>query len=391
MCDTTTPTGPHRSPATRPGDLDDALRTAIGRTAVLRQCFYLVVLATALAGQVTGAVHTLHTPPAAAIPAVAALELGGVVVLANADLRRRLGERALGTRLLSALIAAAATTFNALAHPDHLTGGFYAGMSTLGYLVWTMHAGNQRRDRLRATGHLPPTTPAYELLHHWARHPRRTLRARSLAKADPSLDLYSSLTTAQHHLDTERRHRTITAVLRHTIRTTIDPATADLTLAIYNLNHIADRLTQHADYDTLTTLITTNLTTTHTSPRTHNTDTDTDAIRTTRTTAQPGTETPTRPTPPAQSRRRPARTTPTDYQPTSDKDAAMYAAWQHHTATGRQPSGADLARAAGQPNDNTGIGRRAARRYRQTHHQQPTNHTEHEPTDINTSRDQHRR
>jgi hypothetical protein len=52
------------------------------------------------------------------------------------------------------------------------------------------------------------------------------------------------------------------------------------------------------------------------------------------------------------------------YEPNSIEDAAMHRAWQQIVAAGRTPSGADLARAAGRPDDSTGIGRKAARRYR---------------------------
>ncbi|MCY1144000.1 DUF2637 domain-containing protein [Actinoplanes sp. Pm04-4] len=55
------------------------------------------------------------------------------------------------------------------------------------------------------------------------------------------------------------------------------------------------------------------------------------------------------------------------YQPVSEQDRAMYEVWLRATATGRRLSGADLARAAGRSNDNTGTGRRAARRYTDAH------------------------
>ena len=45
----------------------------------------------------------------------------------------------------------------------------------------------------------------------------------------------------------------------------------------------------------------------------------------------------------------------------------MYQAWCEAMAAGREPTGADLARAAGRTNDATGIGRRAAHRYRDAH------------------------
>jgi hypothetical protein len=237
------------------GELDADLARLVRRTSVVRQGFYVVVLLVALAGQVSGAVETLHIPLAAAIPAVSALELGGIVVLANADVRRRLGERAIASRLLSVAIAAAAVTFNWLAHADHLLGGFFAGMSALGYLVWLMHTENQRRDRLRIKGDLPPTTPAYEIGGHWLRHPWLTMRARALAKADPRLGLYDSLASARADIRRERRQAAIAKVLHRKIRSAVDPRTADIAIAVYDLDEIAARLADRADYDGLTSLI----------------------------------------------------------------------------------------------------------------------------------------
>ena len=235
--------------------LDAALQRSVKRASVMRQCFYVVVLLVALAGQVSGAVEALGIPLVAAIPAVGALELGGIVVLANADVRRRLGERAIGSRLLSAAIAVGAVAFNWLAHDDHLLGGFFSGMSALGYLVWLTHTENQRRDRLRATGDLPPTTPAYEVFGHWLRHPFLTLRAKSMAKADPELGLYTSIAAARAETRRDRRQRAIAKVLHRKIRSAVDPKTADIALAVYDLEEIAARLARRADYDGLTDLI----------------------------------------------------------------------------------------------------------------------------------------
>ena len=55
------------------------------------------------------------------------------------------------------------------------------------------------------------------------------------------------------------------------------------------------------------------------------------------------------------------------YEPTSDDDQAMYQVWLRGVADGEEPSGADLARATGRTDDVTGVGRRAARRYRHAH------------------------
>ena len=235
--------------------LDADLARTLRHTSWMRQGFYVVVLLVALAGQVSGAVEALHIPVAAAVPAVGALELGGIVVLANADVRRRLGERAVASRVLSAAIAAGAVAFNWLAHANHLLGAFFAGMSALGYLVWLMHTENQRRDRLRVKGDLPPTSPAYEVVGHWLRHPWLTQRAKGMAKADPRLGLYESLAAARAEVRRERRQAAISKVLHRKIRSAVDPKTADIAIAVYDLDEIATRLADGADYDGLTALI----------------------------------------------------------------------------------------------------------------------------------------
>ncbi|MGI5521468.1 hypothetical protein ACQEUX_10965 [Micromonospora sp. CA-259024] len=244
------------APGAKPPEVWDAeLAKAVRQVAALRTGFYVVVLLIALGGQVSGAMEALGMPLYVALPAVGALELGGVVVLANADVRRRLGEGAMLSRVLSAGIAAAAVAFNWLAHSNHLEGGFYAGMSLLGYLVWLMSSENQRRDRLRARQQLPPTTPGYEPVGHWLRHPWLTRRARSLAKADPDLGLYGSLDAARAQIRAERRQAALSKVLRRKISRALDATTADIALAVYDLDEIAVRLAEQADYDGLTALI----------------------------------------------------------------------------------------------------------------------------------------
>ncbi|GIH16102.1 DUF2637 domain-containing protein [Rugosimonospora africana] len=55
------------------------------------------------------------------------------------------------------------------------------------------------------------------------------------------------------------------------------------------------------------------------------------------------------------------------YEPVSEEDAVMYETWRAGIAVGQEPTGADLARAAGRADDATGLGRKAARRYRDAH------------------------
>src|SRR4051812_8964234 len=53
--------------------VDAQLQKAVRQSGHLRRGFYVVVLLVALAGQVTGAMQSLHTPLLFAVPAVAAL------------------------------------------------------------------------------------------------------------------------------------------------------------------------------------------------------------------------------------------------------------------------------------------------------------------------------
>src|SRR5258706_14281894 len=87
------------------GELDADLVRSVRRASWMRQGFYVVVLVVAMAGQVTGAIEALHIPLIAAVPAVGALELGGGGGVGNADVRRRLGVRALASQPLSAAVA----------------------------------------------------------------------------------------------------------------------------------------------------------------------------------------------------------------------------------------------------------------------------------------------
>ncbi|MDG4795014.1 hypothetical protein [Micromonospora sp. WMMD1082] len=270
------------------GALDPQLAHAVRQAARMRALFYVVVLLVALTGQVIGATQKLDVHLLIAIPAVATLELGGVVVMTNADVRRRLGERSLGSRILSAAVAAAAVTLNWLSHDDVLAAGFFAGMSTLGYLVWLIHAENMRRDRLRATGALPATTPAYELLDHWIRHPRTTRRARSLARADRTLGLYDSFHAARAELRREHRDAAIAKILRRKIKAAVDPTTATIAEHVYDLNEIAARLAATADYDGLTQLIATDLAPTRIASRTDRPGPRRRRLRPTRTTRLDG-------------------------------------------------------------------------------------------------------
>lgn len=221
--------------------------------------FYAVVALIALAGQTGAAVEWLRWPLLFALGAVAAVEFGGIVLSVYGDHRRRLGERALAARILSAAVAAGAVAVNWLGHADRLQAGFFAGMSALGYLVWLLHSGARRRDQLRASGDLPPVPPVYGAWS-WLRHPGLTRRARALALADPSLGLYASLAAAREAMRTERRQAAVAALLRRKLAEGRDELAAEIAVSVYDLDEVAARLAAGADYDGLAALLAADLT-----------------------------------------------------------------------------------------------------------------------------------
>jgi hypothetical protein len=233
---------------------------ASGRTAdVLGSLFYVTVAAIALAGQVAAASSWLHWRWVFAVPAVGALELGGIALAARADFRRRLGESAVAARVLSAAVAVFAVVFNWVGHGDRLAGGFFAGMSALGYSVWLINSGDRRRDQLRAAGKLGATPPVYGLVR-WVRQPWLTRRARSLAVADPSLGLHGSLSAAVEQVRVERRRAAIAKALARKLSKGLDPVSAEIAIHTYDLDRIAAGLAEGADYAGLTALLAADLT-----------------------------------------------------------------------------------------------------------------------------------
>jgi hypothetical protein len=226
---------------------------------VIGGVFYATVALIALVGQTMSATEWLRWPAMFAAPAVAALELGGIALTAHADVRRRLGERAVAARLMSAAVAAFAVVFNWLGHGDHRQGAFFAGMSALGYGVWLINAGARRRDQMRSDGTLPPVAPVYGWVR-WVRHPLHTWQARALALATPQLGLYGSLAQATADTRRARREATIAAILHRKLKAAKDPLTAELATTVFDLNEIAARLTAGADYAGLTAMIAADLT-----------------------------------------------------------------------------------------------------------------------------------
>jgi hypothetical protein len=251
---------PGQAPDTRRPTGGQPARAVSGKPAnVLGAAFYTVVAAVALAGQAIAAVHWLDWHWLPALAAVSALELGGIALAARADFRRRLNESAIASRLLSAAVAVFAVVFNWLGHDDHLQGGFFAGMSALGYGVWLINAGDRRRDQLRAERKLPPTAPSYGLVQ-WLRQPWITRGARLAALKNPSLGLFESLDAARAAVRVERRNAALAEVLNRMLTKDRDALYAQLAVNSYDLNEIAVRVAATADYDGLAAQIAVHLT-----------------------------------------------------------------------------------------------------------------------------------
>jgi DNA-binding transcriptional ArsR family regulator len=216
--------------------------------------FYGAVALIALAGATGAAMRWLAWPLLAALGAVAALELGGITLSAWADFRMRLGERAYAARALSAAVAVFAVVVQYAGHPNRLQAVFFAGMSALGYGVWLIQSGARRRDQLRAAGMLPAVPPAYGA-GAWLRHPGLTRRARRLALADPTLGLYGSLDAARAQVRAERRHAAIATALHTKLSAAVDKTTAQIATNTFDLEAIARRLADGADYDGLAAIL----------------------------------------------------------------------------------------------------------------------------------------
>lgn len=244
----------------RPTSVDDrSLVTSTRRitgalSAHTNRLFYAVVLGISLTGAGLAARGWLDWHTLFAFLAVAAVELGGVALSVHAEERRRKGERAVVARILSALVAVGAVAVNWFGHSDH-TGqaSFFAGMSALGYTVWLIDSGARRRDALRQDGKLDETAPFYGL--EWGRHPWLTRRARTLALADPTLGRQGSLAAARAEVKTERRQAAISAALRERITKQMGEGLAEIAVQTYDLDEIAKRLAEQADYDRLTAII----------------------------------------------------------------------------------------------------------------------------------------
>lgn len=254
------------------------LTAAIHRRPTL--ALYAVVLAVSITGASQAAAGWLEWVLPAAVAAVAAAELGGVVLSIHADRRRNLGESALPARVLAAAVAAMAVAVNWFGHygPTGRQLGqaaFFAGFSALGFLVYLIDSAAGRRDALRAAGKLADTPPVYGLAQ-WVRHPGITRRARRLAAATaevraaelaatgecstPRLGMLASLAAAAAEVRADRRHAAIASALRSRIKAAAGSTMAEIAVHTYDLGRVAAELAGSADYAGLTGILAAELT-----------------------------------------------------------------------------------------------------------------------------------
>ena len=216
----------------------------------LTYVFYAAIVAIAGIGCATAATRWTDWPLWAILPAVGLLELSAVALLVRADHRRRLGERAVSYRVLAVAVGALAVAINVFGHlPNTLAAAFFGGFSALGLGVALLMSGDRRRDHLRATGNLPPTTPAYGAWQ-WTWHPLTTWRAKEAAKREPELGLYGSLAAAAEGKRGERRHAALKALLLDLIGQKYgDPLVAELVAATVDMDETTRRFAAAADLD----------------------------------------------------------------------------------------------------------------------------------------------
>jgi hypothetical protein len=229
--------------------------------------FYATAAAAALVGQVWAGVTHIPWPdngfsPLLKIilvtPAVAVLELGGVATAALADLRRRKGEQAYAYRAMSFFAALVAVVFNVVGHwrPEERFLAFgFGGLSAFAYVLWLIHSSARRRDALRRAGQMRDTGPVYGIVQ-WAREPRTTWLARSLA-IEHGYTLYESLRAAQHQIRNRSRREAIAGTVAEYIRSEHqDERLAKIAETTYDPDRLAGMLEERINYEVITNKLT---------------------------------------------------------------------------------------------------------------------------------------
>lgn len=228
--------------------------------------FYAVAASGAVIGQSWVALDHLPWPPGvpvalrvlAVLPFALCLELLAMALAAMADQRMRLGERAYGLRVFSAVVAVVAVGIQVAGHwPDYYWSSVFGLLSGSAYALWMLHASARRRDALRAAGKLADTAPDYGLWRR-VRHPIFTARAAELAREgrrDPDtgrwrpLGLYESLRAAELAIGDEKRRPAVArAVAEVVAMDQRDPLMAEVAVRTLDLDRLAAELAARVDY-----------------------------------------------------------------------------------------------------------------------------------------------
>jgi len=231
----------------------------------LAYLFYAVAATGAVIGQTWVAVA--HVPWGPDVPAVVrvvavlpfalCLELLAMALAAMADERMRLGERAYGLRIFSAVVATVAVGILVAGHwPDLYWSGGFGVLSVSAYALWLLHSAARRRDALRAAGKLADTAPDYGLWRR-LRHPVWTARAAELARQGRTdtaggwrpLGLFESLHAAQVAMREEKRRPAIARAVERVVRADQhDAGMAEIAVRTLDLDRLAAELAARVDY-----------------------------------------------------------------------------------------------------------------------------------------------
>jgi hypothetical protein len=347
------------------------------------------------------------------VPAI--LEIAAIFLILGGYLRACDGDSPAMLWLLAAVVTGFATWTN-LSHGGPRAGRIYAAATIVTFVLWLLKLRDRYRAARRASGLIDAPTAKFRLIR-WLVMPRLTGRAWLLAVEYGLRDADDALARARLWHDTaretgaattgtpkERReaaHRAAALAVRrvHVVSSTPAPVTAAATVFPDPSSDTADAVNAgpddvspepagkpfpeptpgkntpdgahgHADADTPASVPA------DAAPvPEHDDEVAGPDLPTTRGVPLPDAAQPHLAVPhvPAEASPVPSAGTPTSsradpYQPTSEEDAVMYRTWLQGINAGHEPSGADLARAAGRPDDTSAIGRRAARRYRDAHH-----------------------
>jgi hypothetical protein len=246
---------------------DGAVTRSRWSPARLAYWFYGVAAAGAVIGQTWvavihvswGAGVPFAVRVAAVLPFALCLELLAMALAAMADERMRLGERAYGFRVFSAVVAAVAVGTQVAGHwPRLYWSGVFGVLSCSAYLLWLLHSAARRRDTLRAVGKLVDTAPDYGLWRR-LRHPVWTARAAELAREGRveeagggwrPLGLYESLRAARLAMRDEKRCPAVARAVEQVVRADQgDARMAEVAVRTLDLDRLAAELASRVDYD----------------------------------------------------------------------------------------------------------------------------------------------